>query len=259
MADGPTTSWWRGCALAGGIALLWSVGHASAAGPSYDERRADAVRACQAIDPSASQSGLFFNPAGYRSFYLQSACVQDAAVQYRDESLCAHVRQRWSLFSSSWGYSEKRCRALVSAGLDADHQMVQELKRRFSNDPVRLREVRVERDGNGRDVDVIPLFSGTFAHGYTLRLEVLTTTGPRLISSSGYYLDGKNDIRIFIRQADIAAAVPQFQLASPYRLRSTLMLDIGMGGQSGYWSDTFIERTFPVRERVQTLEGTVRF
>src|SRR4029079_6540579 len=98
---------------------------------------------------------------------------------------------------------------------------------------------QVARNGNGRDVDVMPVFSGAFAYGYALRLDVVTGAGPRLISSSRYYLDGKNDIRICIRQADISAAVPQFQLGSPYRLRSTLVLDIGMGGQSGYWSDAF--------------------
>jgi len=35
---------------------------------SYDELRSAAVKQCQAIDPAEYQSGLFFNPDGYRSY-----------------------------------------------------------------------------------------------------------------------------------------------------------------------------------------------
>ena len=82
----------------------------------YTELRMAALKQCQAIDPADYQSGLFFNPDGYRSYYVRSECFQKTAVQFRDEALCAEVRQRVSLLSSSWGYSRTRCRELVAQG-----------------------------------------------------------------------------------------------------------------------------------------------
>ena len=45
---------------------------ATAAGIGFDyaEARSKAVTACEAIDPSQSESGLIFNPDGYRSYYV---------------------------------------------------------------------------------------------------------------------------------------------------------------------------------------------
>src|SRR5262245_48533473 len=83
----------------------------------YAEARSKAVKACDAISPSESQSGLFFNPDGYRSFYVRSKCLQEAAVTFRDAALCEQVKQRKSLLASSWGYSAARCRQLVTDGV----------------------------------------------------------------------------------------------------------------------------------------------
>lgn len=75
----------------------WLAGPAGAAN-RYAEFRSAAVKCREAIDRSEHQTGLAFNSEGYRSFYVRSVCFQDAAVTYRDESLCAQVRERWSLF-----------------------------------------------------------------------------------------------------------------------------------------------------------------
>jgi hypothetical protein len=32
-----------------------------------------------------------------------------------------------------------------------------------------------------------------------------------------------------------------------------MVLDVGQGGQLGYWSDAFIEGVFPVRERSHSM------
>jgi hypothetical protein len=76
---------------------------ASVRANDYDTARTAAVSKCEAINPSEHQSGLLFNPDGYRSYYVRSECLQRTAVQFRDDTLCARVRQRRSLFSSSWG------------------------------------------------------------------------------------------------------------------------------------------------------------
>ena len=239
----------------------WLIDPATAAS-SYTDLRSAAVKRCEAIDPSEYQSGLALNPEGYRSFYARSACLQDAATMFRDESLCALVRERWSPFWSSWGYSGKRCRTLVAEGAATDRKALEAKRSRYLNDAVRLRDFRLERNGNGRDFDIIPSFDPGYAHGYTLRFELIGTgaAGESVpVASSGFYLRGNENIRIFVPQADIRKRFPRFALAQPYRVRGTLVLDVGNGGQGGMWSDAFIERIFPVAARSQFLVKEVTF
>jgi hypothetical protein len=234
----------------------WLSDAGAAAGNPYVEFRAAAVKRCEAIDRAEYQSGLLFNPDGYRSFYVRSACLQRAAVKFRDASLCARVRQRWSLISSSWGYSAKRCRELVDEGAAADGKALEEAKGRYAKGAVRLRDFRIERNGNGRDFDIIPAFDGGYAHGYTLRFEIIDAErmpGSVLLESSGFHLKGGDNVRIFVRQADVRQRFPHFQLGRPYRVRGTLTLSVGHGGQSGMWSDAFIARVFPAAARTEVL------
>jgi len=229
---------------------------------SYDELRAAAVKHCQAINPAEYQSGLFFNPAGYRSYYVRSECLQRAAVQFRDPALCAEVKQRHSLFSSSWGYSRARSGELVAEGVAADRKNLQDIKTRYLQDAVRLRDFRIERNGNGRDFDIIPSFTGATGHGHTLRFEVVrANSGQRdvLLHSSGYYIDGNSNLRIFVRQEEVRERFPDFSLNRPYKVRATMVFAVGNGGQAGIWSDAFIESVFPIRERSQSITREVRF
>jgi len=229
---------------------------------NYEEERAAAVKRCEAIDPRESQSGLLFNPDGYRSYYVRSQCFQTAAAQFRDETLCAQVKQRRSLFSSSWGYSAAQCRELVTTGLAADQKVLEEIKRAYSKGAVKLRDFRIERNGNGRDFDIIPMLTGDYAHGYMLTFEILQpdpATAAVVLHASGYYLDATSNMRLYVRQADIRQRVPSFALQRQYSVRATVLLDVGQGGQSGSWSNTFIERVFPARERTQSITRVIRF
>jgi hypothetical protein len=229
---------------------------------SYDELRAAAVKGCQTIDPAHYQSGLLLNPDGYRSYYVRSECFQKIAVQFRDEALCAEVKQRHSLFSSSWGYSHTQCRRLIVEGIVADGKALEEIKRHYLRGAVHLRDFRVERNGNGRDFDIVPSFVGDYGHGHTLRFDVTPTGGEKasvLLHSSGYYVDGNSNLRIFIRQEEVIRRFPEFVLGRLYTVRGTIVLDIGNGGPSGWWSDVFIERVFPMRERSQSITREVRF
>jgi hypothetical protein len=244
-----------------GVLAGWLAAPASAAN-SYADMRSAAVKQCAAIDPSEYQTGLTLNPDGYRSYYVRSKCLQDTAVMYRDASLCAQVKERWSLFSSSWGYSGKRCRQLVAEGAAADRKALEETKSRYLKEAVKLRDFRLERNGNGRDFDLIPSFDPGYAHGYTLRFELVGAGAAGAgvpVISSGFYLRGNDNIRVYVRQEDIRKRFPRFELAHPYRLRATLILDVGNGGQSGMWSDAFIERVFPVAERSQSRVKEVTF
>ena len=221
----------------------------------YASRRSAALAQCEKIAPSEYQTGLLFNPDGYRSYYVRSECMQKAAIQFRDESLCAQVRRRYSLFSSSWGVSETQCRKQVAEGITKDRADLEALKHAYAAGPMRLQSFRVERNGNGRDYDIIPSFSGNYAHGYQLVFEILPpgTGTPVLLHSDGYYLDANAKLRIYVRQADIRERFPAFALNRTYPVRATLTLDVGIGGQSGYWSDAFIESVFPARDRSQSI------
>jgi len=172
------------------------------------------------------------------------------------------VRQRFSLLSSSWGYSRARCRELVGQGAAADRTTLEEIKRLYIKGAVTLRNFLVERNGNGRDFDLIPFFAGGYAHGYVLRFEIVQpVTGKEtaLLHSLGYFVDGKSKLRVFLRQDEIRERFPDFALDHPYTVRATLILDVGNGDPSGHWSDAFIERVFPIRERSQSVTREIRF
>jgi len=254
---------WKLAAVAFGFAALGCVFDvASARAASYDELRSAAVARCQAIDPAEHQTGLLFNPEGYRSFYVRSECFQRTAIQFRDDALCAEVRRRFSLLSSSGGYSRASCRELVAEGAAADRTTLEATKRRYVEGAVVLRDVRVERNGNGRDFDVIPSFAGVYGHGHVLTLEVLPPEPGRsaiVLHASGYYVDGWSNLRVFLRQDEVRERFPGLVLDHPYTVRATLTLDVGNGGPSAYWSDAFIERVFPLRERSQSITRDVRF
>jgi hypothetical protein len=42
-------------------------------------------------------------------------------------------------------------------------------------------------------------------------------------------------------------------------LRAVVTLDVGSGRQSGFWSDEFIQRVFPVEQRTRAMTKELRF
>jgi len=248
------------------FAVLALGGLSASGGPlvnRYDALRAAAVSKCQAVDAGEYQTGLFFNPEGYRSYYARSLCYQNAAIMFRDIELCVRVRQRRALFSSSWGYSGSNCRKLVSEGIAKDREALDRMKQDYEQGHVQLANFRIERDGNGRDIDIIPEFSGSGAHVYELRFEILRedSAAPHvLIDASRFSLKGAVDnIRIYVRTADIRRQFPGFALNQTWPVRATLVYSAGTGSQNGQWSPAFIESRFPVKQRTQILTREIRF
>jgi hypothetical protein len=249
---------WKAIILSACFLILFLPSTSSAS--DYVARRAAAKQQCEAISPSESQSGLFFNPDGYRSYYVQSQCFQTTAEQYRDSSLCDRVRRRYSLFSSSWGISSTQCQKLVAKGIEADRTELEKEKQLYTSNPARLLKFRVERNGNGRDFDFIPEFSTGNPHGYRLVFEIVGAgRQPIVVHSDGCYVDSESGLRIFVRQADVRARFPEFLLNHPYSVRGSVTYSVGMGGPSGYWSDEFLESIFPLRERTQSLTIESKF
>ena len=242
------------------LALAALLAASDAHALDYAEARSKAVQACEAINSSESQSGLLFNPDGYRSYYVRSKCFQDAAALFRDLMLCEQVKERRSLLFSSWGYSPSRCRELVTSGVARDRSEFEKLKRGYAAGGIRLRDFRIERNGNGRDFDIIPVLTGTYAHGYTLTFEILPNPGaPLLLYTTGSYLDEKSNLNYYVPQAAIRERFPAFSVNRSYTVRATVTLDVGFGGQSGYWSPAFIERVFPARERTHSIVKAAMF
>ncbi len=240
--------------------LLFMALSPARAQSNYAFLMSTATQQCEKIDPNESQSGLIFNPDGYRSYYAQSECFQKAAVQFRKTSLCDRVRRRRSLFFSSWGISASQCRKLVTEGITADRAELQKEKQTANANPIRMRSFRIERNGNGRDFDIIPEFSPGNAHGYRLVLEILRAgEQPILLHSNGYYIDPHSSMRLFVRQAEIRSRFPSFQPGHIYSVRATMIFSIGMGGPSGYWSDEFVESIFPLGERTQSITIESKF
>ena len=190
-------------------------------------------------------------------------CFQEAAISFRDIDLCARVKRRRAFFSSSWGYSESNCRKLVEEGIGDDREAIERMKEDYQKDHVQLADFRIERDGNGRDIDIIPEFSGDGVHAYELRFELLRedpAAPPVLLDVSGFSLTGPADnIRIYVRTTDIRRQFPGFALNQRWPVRATLVYSVGTGSQRGKWSPAFIENRFPVNERTQTLEKEIHF
>jgi len=235
----------------------------SAAGNDYDEQRTAAVRKCEAVAAGEYQSGLWLNPEGYRSYYVRSQCYQEAAIRFRDVDLCNKVRRRWALFSSSWGYSESNCEKRVTEEIGKDRATIERMKQEYRQGRVRLTGFRIERNGNGRDFDIIPEFKGEHAHPYELRFELMPSgpaASPVLLDGSGFYLEGEtSNIRIYVPQTEIRRRFPAFAVNRTWPVRATLVYSIGTGAHNGKWSEAFIERHFPVQERSQTLMRDIRF
>ena len=226
----------------------------------YDRARAAEIKRCDAIDPGAYQTGLAFNPDGYRSFYLRSECLQKAAIFFRDAALCRLVKQRRALLSSSWGYSPGNCRTLVAHALDADRAELEALKREHRAGAMVLQDFRIERNGNGRDYDAIPAFAGARGHGYTIAVEIVRPGSvPVVVHANGYYVDPRSALRLFIRRQEIAGAFPAFEAGRSYQVRMLATFTLPAGGGSRYLSDSFLERMFPLRERVQSVTRDIRF
>jgi hypothetical protein len=220
-----------------------------------------AVSRCELINPRASQSGLVFNPEGYRTYYERSACMQRAAIDFRERPLCNQVKRRYALFSSGWGYSRSNCRDLVDEGVAEDRAELEELRQNYSAGPVRLSSVIMERNGNGRDYDFIPRFADGYEAGYQMDFYLTDESGTRhLILQHGSYLRGSSDnIRLFLQRQQLLSGFPTLESGVSYTMEVHLMLSIGIGGPRNWLRPSFVEEVFPEQTRTEVLTTRVSF
>ena len=203
---------------------------------------------------------MYFNPDGYRSFYVRSQCFQETAIRFRDRTLCGEVKRRSSLLASSWGYSASRCGTLVTDAIAGDRRALEDLKRRYLEAHATFRDFHIERNGNGRDFEFIPALEGGNA-GYGLTIDIVRpgSATPIRIHSSGYFVDASSNLQIYLRREDIQHQIRDFVSEVPYMVRATLTLSLPLGTGDALWSDAFIESVFPERERSQTVSRAIEF
>jgi hypothetical protein len=228
----------------------------------YVTHRAAALQKCESIDPDDYQSGLAFNPDGYRSYYKRSECLQSAASTYRDESLCKDVKERWTLLWSSWAISGKRCRELVAEGLDKDRPFLEKIRGDYAARPSRLVDFRFQNN-NGINYGIFSKFEPRgFEYRYTLRYELVAPDAPGgaalLAAYTGPFGNGSS-IGLGVTAADLRQRFPAFTPGRSYPVRATFVLEVPNGGGSLMWSEAFIEKYFPRSTRTQVLEKEISF
>jgi hypothetical protein len=148
-------------------------------------------------------SERFVIQSGWLWLVLRAIGVfSETALKFRDPSLCANVRQRRSLFSSSWGYSKANCDQLVVENIAADRKLLEEKRNGYLNRAIQLRDFRIERNGNGRDFDIIPTFTGEAANSYNLRFDILLSLpAGETVLLHCYFCPNNNrmHLRIYVR------------------------------------------------------------
>jgi hypothetical protein len=149
----------------------------------------------------------------------------------------------------------------VEEAIAADRKQLEEIRGRYREGGVTLRDFQLELNGNGRDFDVLLTFAGTRGAGYHLTLDLAPNAGAPaiVIHSSGYYVDGETELHIFLRREDIQRAVPGFTAGRPYTMRASLTLSLPTGSGDAAWSNAFVESVFPARDRTQSLARTITF
>lgn len=183
------------------------------------ERKAADVARCDGIDPAAYFTGMLFNPQGMQTGYERASCFNRLALEYRDLSLCAEVRERGSLFFDGSALSRQACEQRVREAAAGDRQVV-------IADIHRLDEVQWFRNGNGRDFDVHVRTVGSYAHRYALTVQMLDAGGRRrtLWHREIGLRAGNIGPRALVRSADMDAAAAALGVQPPYRLRVSLAL-----------------------------------
>lgn len=220
----PTFRRQRWLAIAGIATLLALAGGRPGIAAGFrcnacDLKAADVER-CRRIDPAEYSTALLFNPPGMTTLFKRSSCLQRIAVEYRDASLCAEVRERKSLFFDGSAISRASCEERVRERVRDDPKVV-------IADIHRLADVAYFRDGNGRDIDVRVGVSGSHRHRYELMVAMVDEAGSVIetLHRRDYQLGpDAGPLHVLVRQAQVAAVAGALGLESPYRFQVTLAL-----------------------------------
>jgi hypothetical protein len=170
-----------GLRIAGFLVLCSLVpAHAVEGQEGFERGRAD----CLGIPAGAYETGLLFNPAGYRTWFKRARCLQRLAVEWRDPELCSEVRQRRSLFFDGSAISEKACAEAVSSQLSEDRERIASTR---IVDFHRLGQVRFARPDPGANHLLLHIEThGRHAGTYHVRVEAWPHDGAEPVVIAEY-------------------------------------------------------------------------
>jgi hypothetical protein len=176
------------------------------------------MQRCAALPATRYQTGLLFNPDGFQTYYDRARCFQELAVTSRDPALCARVAERRSWFLDGSGVSAAACRTRVARQRRADMAAAQELRA-----PQQLRQIRMERDNNGRDFNARVRTSGGDGASLRLTLVIVDPSGRERVlhTASAPMTDQSEELSIFV-PADLLARTSGPDSTRPVLLRAYL-------------------------------------
>jgi len=221
----------------------------------YAARLSAAQLRCEAVPAMESHSGLLFNPKGYRSYYGRSACYQRLAVDFRQPEFCKMVWRRFSVFASSWGYSEENCISLFEQAALDDAESIAVIRDAYLRGPVRLIDAVLRKNGNRRDFDLLPAFTAGYASSYLLTFYIVNNQGDKVqIAEQGFSLgEAAPEISLYIKQEDIISRLAGFDEHQQYEMLFELRLMLPLGRGGAVWPLQWVDSFWPETERVQRL------
>lgn len=227
--SGRTSTWSRrSCQGSAGrraavVAIVLLVGAGATATDRFTDQKARRLARCMAIPAKEYSTGLIFNPSGYQTMYHRSRCLQDLAVDERDRAVCDEVRERKSLLFDGSGVSPAHCRDLVAARMAADRKNLEALD---TGAIQRIETIAIERDGNGRDFDLVVTTRGSLSAAYELRVVARDESGSSIeIFSNDGNPAGPDSRRIFLlRAADLSLKLGEDWAAKSWTVVGTLAL-----------------------------------
>lgn len=120
------------------------------------------------------------------------------------------------------------CRRLVHGQTETDRRALEHLKAAYASGRLELKDLRVERNGNGRDFDLVPTFGGTGKGSYLLTIEILpgNSRSPVPVYSAGHYVEPDANLRLYVTGAEIRRRLPDFVPGGRYTVRTTMTLSV---------------------------------
>ncbi len=205
---------------------------------------------CESIPANAYETGLLFNPAGRRTYFQRSRCLQGVAIKWRDAQLCDRVRQRRSLFFSGDAISESACQEAVAEQLVDDRERAESVATEGFH---RVIGAHLERPHYlGGDFLFRIETEGSHPGSYQIRIDALRASSASMIDDYRTPMgsNGHSLVRS-IRPHQISQALPDEGMDHVVKFRITLELP------PRSHTDQFVLALIPIENRRSAFDITV--
>lgn len=199
----------------------------------FEQRRLERLQTCMSIPAHEFRTAMLFNPAGYRTSYNRSVCLQQLAIDEHDPELCLGVRERKSWLFDGSSISPGACGARVSEVLTADRKA---LARFLETRPYKIASIILRRNGNGKDYDVVLDTAGGYHGRYVFTLSARTPSNEVTILDTSHHLGpSTGTLRLLLRAADLERELAAGWTTKEWRIQGELSLE--RDAQNRFWHD----------------------